>query len=78
MGGDKIVWVGEPTCLGQACIIIYVLSIVVDKVTYDLKKKLVIEILPCALTWMDLEGTVLSENQPEKEEYLMISLTPGI
>ena len=37
------------------------------------------EILPPATTWMDLEGTTLSEiNQIEKDKYRMISLTCGI
>ena len=34
------------------------------------------EILPFAATWMDLEGTMLSEiSQTEKDKYCMISLT---
>ena len=41
-----------------------------------IKKK---EILPFATTWMDLEGTRLSEiNQSDKDKYHMISLICGI
>ena len=33
------------------------------------------EILPCAATWMDLEGIMLSEiSQTEKDKYYTISL----
>ena len=36
------------------------------------------EILPFATTWMDLEGTMLSEiSQTEKDKYCMISLLCG-
>ena len=42
----------------------------------DIKKN---EIMPFAATWMDLEGTMLSEiSQTEKDKYYMISLTCGI
>ena len=38
-----------------------------------IKKK---EILTCAVTWMDLEGIMLSEiSQREKDKHWMISLT---
>ena len=34
------------------------------------------EILPFAATWMDLEGTMLSEiSQTEKDKYCILSLT---
>ena len=37
------------------------------------------EIMPFAVTWMDLEITILSEvSQKEKDEYHMISLICGI
>ena len=37
------------------------------------------DILPCAATWMDLEGIMLSEiSQIEKNKYCMISLICGI
>ena len=37
------------------------------------------EILLFAITWVDLEGIILSEiTQAEKEKYHMISLTCGI
>ena len=37
------------------------------------------EILPFATTWLDPEGTMLSEvNQTEKDKYCMISLMRGI
>ena len=37
------------------------------------------EILPFAVTWMELEGIMLSEiSQTEKEKYYMISLIFGI
>ena len=37
------------------------------------------EILPFAITWMDLEGIMLSEiSQTEKDKYSMISLKCGI
>ena len=37
------------------------------------------EILSLAITWMDLEGIVLSEvSQTEKDKYCMISLICGI
>ena len=37
------------------------------------------EILPFAITWMDLEGVMLSEiSQTEKDKYCMISLICGI
>ena len=37
------------------------------------------EILPFAITWMDLEGIMLSEtSQTEKDKYCMISLICGI
>ena len=36
------------------------------------------EILPFAATWMDLEGSMLSEiSQTEKDKYCMISLICG-
>ena len=41
-----------------------------------IKKK---EILPFALTWMELEGIIVSKiSQSEKDNYHMISLTCGI
>ena len=41
-----------------------------------IKKK---EILPFAITWMDLEGIELSEtSQTEKDKYCMISIICGI
>ena len=37
------------------------------------------ETVPCATTWMDLEGTMLSEISPTgKDKHCMISLTCGI
>ena len=37
------------------------------------------EILPFAMTWMDLEGIMLSEiSQTEKDKYSMLSLICGI
>ena len=37
------------------------------------------EILPFAMTWMELEGIMLSEvSQAEKDNYHMISLIRGI
>ena len=37
------------------------------------------KILPFEITWMDLEGIMLSEiNQKEEDKYCMISLTYGI
>ena len=37
------------------------------------------EILPLAMTWMNLEGIMLSEiSQTEKDEYYVISLACGI
>ena len=34
--------------------------------------------MPCAIAWMDLEGTVLSKiNQKEKHQYCMSSLIGG-
>ena len=37
------------------------------------------EILPFAITWMDLEGIMLSEiSQTEKDKYSMLSLICGI
>ena len=37
------------------------------------------EIMPFAMTWMELESIVLSErSQSEKDKYHMISLTCGI
>ena len=37
------------------------------------------EIMPFAVTWMDLEITILTEvSQTEKDKYHMISLTCGI
>lgn len=37
------------------------------------------EILPLAMTWMNLEGTMPSEvSQTEKDEYYVISLARGI
>ena len=37
------------------------------------------EILPFAMTWMELEGMMLSEiNQSEKNNYPMVSLICGI
>ena len=40
--------------------------------------KFVTIILPFATTWMDLEGTMLSEiSQMEKDKYCMISLIHG-
>ena len=37
------------------------------------------EILPCAATWMDLEGIMLSEiSQTEKDKYCMTLLICGI
>ena len=43
--------------------------------TYPLKNK----IMPFAVTWMQLEISILSEgNQKEKDKYHMISLISGI
>ena len=37
------------------------------------------QILPCATTWMELEGIMLSEiSQAEKDKYHMISLICGV
>ena len=37
------------------------------------------EILPCATTWMELEGIMLGEiSQTEKDKYCTISLICGI
>ena len=37
------------------------------------------EILPSTVTWMDLEGIILSEiSQKEKDKYCMISLICGV
>ena len=37
------------------------------------------EIMPFAITWMDLEGIMLSEiSQTEKDKYCMLSLIRGI
>ena len=37
------------------------------------------EMLPYAITWSDLEGSMLSEiSQTEKDKYYMLSLTCGI
>ena len=37
------------------------------------------EILPFAITWLDLEGIMLSEiSQTEKKKYCMLSLICGI
>ena len=42
----------------------------------DIKKKV---ILPFTITWMDLEGIILSEiSQTEKDKYHMTSLTCGV
>ena len=42
----------------------------------DIKKN---EIMPSAVTWMDLETVILSEvNQTEKEKYHMTSLICGM
>ena len=42
----------------------------------DVKEK---GILPFAVTWMDLEGIMLSEiSQTEKDKYCMLSLICGI
>ena len=42
----------------------------------DIKKK---EILPFAMTWMELEGIMLSEiSQSEKDKYQIISFICGI
>ena len=41
--------------------------------------ELKIQILPFAVTWMDLEIIILNEvSQKEKDKYSMISLTGGI
>ena len=41
--------------------------------------ELKIQILPFAVTWMDLEITILNEvSQKKKDKYHMISLTGGI
>ena len=43
------------------------------------RMKFSLEMLPFAMTWMDLEGMMLSEiSQKEKDKYCVISLTCGI